>query len=126
MSDFWRLKDDDQTDTTLTVPASIQTGGTVRKEQITIRLDPGMIADAREIASQKGIGHHTLLRMWVMEGINRAFEEGLLAQPPRSWSPAARERANAGTSVGAEVVQEVRPAPPSGSRWARLGRSRDS
>jgi hypothetical protein len=83
-----------------------------------------MIADAREIASRKGIGHHTLLRMWVMEGINRAFEDGLLAHPPRSWSPDAHERKSAG--AGAEPVQEVRPAPPSGSRWARLGRSRES
>ena len=122
MSDFWRLKDDQQTDASLTVSTPEQTGGAVRKEQITIRLDPGMITDAREIASRKGIGHHTLLRMWVMEGINRAFEEGLLDHPPRSWSPTARERA----SGSAEAVQEVRPAPPSGSRWARLGRSRDA
>jgi hypothetical protein len=95
------LKDDPQTDASLTVPTSEQTGGAVRKEQITIRLDPGMIADAREIASRKGIGHHTLLRMWVMEGINRAFDDGLLAHPPRSWSPSVREQ----VSASADPVQ---------------------
>jgi len=66
------------------------TDRSVRKQQITIRLDPEMIVDAREIAARKGIGHHTLLRMWVMEGINRAYEEGLLDGPPRSWTPTAR------------------------------------
>ncbi len=66
------------------------TDRSVRKQQITIRLDPEMLVDARAIAARKGIGHHTLLRMWVMEGINRAYEEGLLDGPPRSWAPAAR------------------------------------
>lgn len=122
MGDFWRLKDEDKTDVPLTVPALEQTGGAVRKEQITIRLDPGMIADAREIASRKGIGHHTLLRMWVMEGINRAYEEGLLPRPPRTWSSTVRR----GRGRGAEPVQNSRPAPPPGSRWARPGRSRES
>lgn len=122
MNESRNLKDDHQIETLLTVPLSEQTGGAVRKEQITIRLDPGMIVDAREIASRKGIGHHTLLRMWVMEGINRAYEEGSLGHPPRSWSPLARGQ----TGASAEPVQEVRPAPPSGSRWARLGRSRPS
>jgi hypothetical protein len=122
MSDFWRLKDDDQTDVPVLLAPPQQTGGAVRKEQITIRLDPGMIADAREIAVRKGIGHHTLLRMWVMEGINRAYEEGLLSGPPRSWASAAQR----GVGASADPVQEPRPAPPSGSRWARLGRARES
>jgi hypothetical protein len=121
MSDFWRLKDEDQTDAGMTMSAPQQTGGAVRKEQITIRLDPGMIADAREIATRKGIGHHTLLRMWVQEGINRAYEDGLLARPPRNWST----RAERAAAVGEELVQDVRPAPPSGARWARLGRGRN-
>jgi hypothetical protein len=68
------------------------TGGAVRKEQITIRLDPGMIADARVIAARKGIGHHTLLRIWVMEGITRAYQEGTLDHPPLSWSQPTRRR----------------------------------
>jgi hypothetical protein len=65
----------------------------LRKEQITIRLDPGMVADARTIAARKGIGHHTLLRMWVMEGIVRAYEDGVLDGPPRSWRAPARTQA---------------------------------
>lgn len=64
-----------------------------RKEQITIRLDPGMVADARTIATRKGIGHHTLLRMWVMEGIVRAYEDGVLDGPPQSWTARARRAA---------------------------------
>jgi hypothetical protein len=67
-------------------------GRAPRKEQITIRLDPGMIADARTIGARKGIGHHTLLRMWVMEGIVRAYEDGLLDRPPQNWTPAVRQR----------------------------------
>jgi hypothetical protein len=106
MGDFWRLKDDDQTENPLAAPMPQPTGGAVRKEQITIRLDPGMIADARLIAARKGIGHHTLLRMWVMEGITRAYQEGLLEGPPRSWSPPGR-RATA--DAGEHPVQE-RPA----------------
>jgi hypothetical protein len=66
----------------------------LRKEQITIRLDPGMVADARTIAARKGIGHHTLLRMWVMEGIVRAYEDGVLDDPPRSWTARARRLAS--------------------------------
>ena len=68
--------------------ASVPAGGSdqsVRLRQITIRLDPGTIADARQIAARKGIGHHILLRLWVQEGINRAYQEGLLPAPPRGW-----------------------------------------
>ena len=67
-----------------------------RKEQITIRLDPGMVADARIVAARKGIGHHTLLRMWVLEGIVRAYEDGVLDRPPQSWAASARRTAAAG------------------------------
>jgi predicted DNA binding CopG/RHH family protein len=71
-------------------PQSRQFHRLVRKEQITIRLDPGMIADARQVAARKGIGYHTLLRMWVMEGITRAYQEGQLDGPPRSWTDRSR------------------------------------
>jgi hypothetical protein len=89
----------------------------VRKEQITVRLDPGMIADARQVAARKGIGYHTLLRMWVMEGITRAYQEGLLDAPPQSWSPQARRAARAAAPAVGHSVAE-----PSGARWARSGR----
>lgn len=89
MGDYWGADAEDES-----IAASRdmlhQTDRSVRKQQITIRLDPEMIVDARAIAARKGIGHHTLLRMWIMEGINRAYEEGLLDGPPRSWAPEAR------------------------------------
>jgi hypothetical protein len=84
------------------------TDRSVRKQQITIRLDPEMIVDARAIAARKGIGHHTLLRMWVMEGINRAYEEGLLDGPPRSWAPEARRGQDA--PRGQNASRAARPA----------------
>jgi hypothetical protein len=96
--------------------ASAPTDGSVRKQQITIRLDPGMIEDAREIAARKGIGHHTLLRMWVMEGITRAYDEGLLDGRPRSWAP------RASPAVAAAPTTALTPAPPAGARWTRRTR----
>jgi predicted DNA binding CopG/RHH family protein len=36
-------------------------------EGITIRLDPGTLEAVRSLASEKGIGPTTLIRMWVME-----------------------------------------------------------
>lgn len=117
MADFWSV---DETNQRARPPAPApggQADRSVRKEQITIRLDPGMIADARVIAARKGIGHHTLLRMWVMEGITRSYQEGVLDSPPQCWSPPARRAAR------------DTPAPPdgplpSGARWTRAGRLR--
>lgn len=73
-----------------------------------------MIVDARAIAARKGIGHHTLLRMWIMEGINRAYEEGLLDGPPRSWAPEARRG------------QDALPVPPRPARGVRTTPRRSS
>jgi hypothetical protein len=89
MGDYWGADGEDEP-TAAAHGSRSPTDRSARKQQITIRLDPEMIVDARAIAARKGIGHHTLLRMWVMEGINRAYEEGLLDGPPRSWAPAAR------------------------------------
>lgn len=36
-------------------------------EGITIRLDPDTLETVRSLASEKGIGPTTLIRMWVME-----------------------------------------------------------
>ena len=36
-------------------------------EGITIRLDPDTLEAVRSLASEKGIGPPTLIRMWVME-----------------------------------------------------------
>ncbi len=91
-----------------------------------------MIDDAREIAARKGIGHHTLLRMWVMEGIIRAYQEGLLEQEPRSWKGATQPRTRtrperapqhtAGRDSRRSPVNESAgnaQVGPSGARWLR-------
>jgi hypothetical protein len=36
-------------------------------EEITIRLDPGTLADLRSRAKEKGVGPTTLVRMWILE-----------------------------------------------------------
>jgi hypothetical protein len=125
MGDFWRAEDEDHQEMSLAAYGE-PTDGSVRKQQITIRLDPGMIMDARTIAARKGIGHHTLLRMWVMEGITRAYQEGLLEEPPQSWAKAPRralpqEPSSPAPSPTAPPLPDS-PAPPAGARWARLRR----
>ena len=96
MGDFWLSNDEDQEVEAETLPDRVgkPADPAVRKQQITIRLDPEMIVEARQIAARKGIGHHTLLRMWVMEGITRAYQEGLLEEPPRSWAGPPRRGAS--------------------------------
>jgi predicted DNA binding CopG/RHH family protein len=42
------------------------------KKQITIRLEPSAIAQIKKVASGKGIGYQTLIRMWVMEQLQKA------------------------------------------------------
>ncbi|MBI5399852.1 hypothetical protein HZB07_04480 [Candidatus Saganbacteria bacterium] len=42
-----------------------------QKRLLTLRLEKGQIEAAKLIASQKSIPYQTLLRMWIMEGINR-------------------------------------------------------
>jgi predicted DNA binding CopG/RHH family protein len=37
------------------------------KKQISLRLDPNVIDKLKAIATQKGVGYQTLIRMWVME-----------------------------------------------------------
>ncbi len=129
MSDYWRLSGEGSLETP-PAGASSSTGESVRKQQITVRLDAGMIEDAREIALRKGIGHHTLLRMWVMEGIVRAYQEGVLAHPPRAWSEGhvapprpARQRQPRVTAQAAQPTPQD-AAGPSGARWLRRGNSR--
>jgi predicted DNA binding CopG/RHH family protein len=43
-----------------------------QKKQITIRLDPSAIEQIKKVASSKGIGYQTLIRMWVMEQLEKA------------------------------------------------------
>jgi predicted DNA binding CopG/RHH family protein len=42
------------------------------KKQISLRLDPVVIEQVKEIAHTKGIGYQTLIRMWVMEQVQKA------------------------------------------------------
>jgi predicted DNA binding CopG/RHH family protein len=42
------------------------------KKQITIRLEPSVIEQIKKVASGKGIGYQTLIRMWVMEQLQKA------------------------------------------------------
>jgi predicted DNA binding CopG/RHH family protein len=43
-----------------------------QKKQITIRLDPSAIEQIKKVANNKGIGYQTLIRMWVMEQLQKA------------------------------------------------------
>lgn len=115
MADFWRA--DEQTDDEIDEGnLSRPTDQSGRKQQITIRLDPGMITDARQIAARKGIGHHTLLRMWVMEGITRAYQEGVLEGPPRSWGTPTRR-----TAATNPLAEPSDPPAPNSDQPARTG-----
>lgn len=42
------------------------------KKQITIRLDASAIEEIKKVASSKGLGYQTLIRMWVMEQLQKA------------------------------------------------------
>lgn len=42
------------------------------KQQISIRLEPSAIVEIKKVASGKGIGYQTLIRMWVMEQLQKA------------------------------------------------------
>jgi len=41
------------------------------KKQISLRLDPEVINQLKTVASRKGIGYQTLIRMWVMERLGQ-------------------------------------------------------
>lgn len=42
------------------------------KQQISIRLEPAAIVEIKKVANGKGIGYQTLIRMWVMEQLQKA------------------------------------------------------
>jgi len=42
-----------------------------QKRLLTLRLEQGQIDATKLVASQKSIPYQTLLRMWIMEGLNR-------------------------------------------------------
>jgi len=41
------------------------------KKQISLRLDSEVISQLKVVATRKGIGYQTLIRMWVMERLNQ-------------------------------------------------------
>lgn len=42
------------------------------KKQISIRLEPSTIEQIKKVAHSKGIGYQTLIRMWVVEQLQKA------------------------------------------------------
>lgn len=42
------------------------------KQQLTIRLEPDAIEQIKVVAQRKGIGYQTLIRIWVMEQLEKA------------------------------------------------------
>ena len=42
------------------------------KKQISLRLDPAVIEQIKKVARTKGVGYQTLIRMWVMEQVQKA------------------------------------------------------
>ncbi len=40
-------------------------------KQISLRLDPSVINQLKSVASSKGIGYQTMIRMWVMERLGQ-------------------------------------------------------
>ena len=41
------------------------------KKQISLRLDPAVIEQIKKVAHTKGVGYQTLIRMWVMEQVQK-------------------------------------------------------
>jgi predicted DNA binding CopG/RHH family protein len=41
------------------------------KQQISLRLEPAVIERLKQIAHSKGIGYQTMIRMWVMERLEK-------------------------------------------------------
>lgn len=46
------------------------------KRSISLRIDADAIDELRNIAGRKGIGYQTLIRMWVMERLEREMKAG--------------------------------------------------
>jgi len=60
------------------------------KKLVPIRLDEALIDAAKRIATTKGVGYQTLLRMWAYEGLARELRR---APPtPRRHTPTSPKR----------------------------------
>ncbi len=71
-SDFW-----DTHDSTVFLEQfeAVEDAGFVdarpRLKQISLRLDPAVINHLKRVASTKGIGYQTMVRMWIMERLTQ-------------------------------------------------------
>ncbi|OGB89999.1 hypothetical protein A2625_01485 [candidate division WOR-1 bacterium RIFCSPHIGHO2_01_FULL_53_15] len=55
--------------------------GRRQKRLLTLRLELNQIENAKYVAGVKGIPYQTLMRMWIMEGINRELYPILKKKP---------------------------------------------
>ena len=62
------------------VPAPVQRGRGTLGTQVTIRLEPAIAEQLRQIASDRGVNYTALLRTWIEE---RLSAETALVQPER-------------------------------------------
>ncbi|HEV8653507.1 MAG TPA: hypothetical protein VG276_29945 [Actinomycetes bacterium] len=51
-------------------PAPVQPGRRTLGTQVTIRLDPAMAEQLRQVARDRGVGYTSLLRTWIEERLN--------------------------------------------------------
>ena len=81
-SDFWDTHDaTEYLDDTEEIGATYIKVRNSRKEQISLRLEPTVIATLKVIADLKGIGYQTLIRMWVKERIAVEASDILASNP---------------------------------------------
>jgi predicted DNA binding CopG/RHH family protein len=71
-------RDADNEDQWEEVPAPVQRGRGALGTQVTIRLEPAIAEQLRQIASDRGINYTALLRTWIEERLSR---EIALIQP---------------------------------------------
>ena len=70
-ADFWDSHDStDFLDETESVNVTFVDARPAMK-QISLRLDPSVIDQLKLLASNKGIGYQTMIRMWVMERLGQ-------------------------------------------------------
>ena len=70
-ADFWDTHDStDYLDDTTEVDVTF-VEARPRKTQISLRLDPQTITLLKTAAARRGVGYQTLIRMWVVERLNK-------------------------------------------------------
>ena len=70
-ADFWDTHDStDYLDNTTAVDVTF-VAARPRKAQISLRLDPQTIAQLKTVATRRGVGYQTLIRMWVLERLSQ-------------------------------------------------------